>query len=241
LTFVCGSNLLCFCVLNMAFNLGGNTSTNADNPNNDILVGGGPSDSVSSLHWSPAQGSNFLAATSWSKDAFLWEVNSQGQSNLKVKQQLQAPLLCSAWTGDNSKVFLGGCDNKAFMWSLGQNNIQQVAQHDAPIKEVAFLDSMNLLLTASWDKTIRYWDMRQPAAKAAITVTLDERVYCMDLKAPVLVVGTAAKGKNLVVFDLSNPSNLNRPYSILESPLKFQSRCVSIFPDRKGFAVGKFN
>jgi len=47
-----------------------------------------------------------------------------------------------------------------------------------------------------------------------------------------------AKSKNLIIFDLQSPNNLSRPYRTVDSPLKYQSRCVQLFPDRTGFAVG---
>ena len=37
------------------------------------------------------------------------------------------------------------------------------------------------------------------------------------------------------VFNLSNPQ---APYKDIESPLKFQTRCVSAFPDQTGYLVG---
>lgn len=31
-----------------------------------------------------------------------------------------------------------------------------VAMHDAPIKEIAWIPEMSVLVTGSWDKTLRY-------------------------------------------------------------------------------------
>ena len=45
--------------------------------------------------------------------------------------------------------------------------MQVVAQHDAPIRHLFYVKEMGggMLITGSWDKTIRYWDLRQaPAA-----------------------------------------------------------------------------
>ena len=53
----------------------------------------------------------------------------------------------------------------------------------------------------------------------AHTQQLPERVYAMDVKHPLLVVGTA--DRNITVFNMSNPS---QPYKQLQSPLKFQTR-----------------
>ena len=33
----------------------------------------------------------------------------------------------------------------------------EVGQHDAPVKEVFWVDEMKMICSASWDKTIRFW------------------------------------------------------------------------------------
>ncbi len=84
----------------------------------------------------------------------------------------------------------GGCDKVAKMWSLQTNQSQVVAKHDAPIRHLFPVKDMNnMLVTGSWDKTLRYWDLRSP--NPIHTQQLPERVYAMDVKFPLLVVGLA--------------------------------------------------
>lgn len=88
-----------------------------------------------------------------------------------------------------------------------------------------------LLITGSWDKTVKYWDLRQQTPIA--TLECQERVYTMDVKNKLLVIGTADRYINVV--------NLNEPgkfYKTLQSPLKWQTRVVSCFSDANGFAIG---
>ncbi len=76
------------------------------------------------------------------------------------------------------------------MWNLQTNQTQVVAKHDAPIRHLFSVKEMNnMLVTGSWDKTIRYWDLRQP--NPVHTQQLPERVYAMDVTHPLLVVGMA--------------------------------------------------
>lgn len=88
-----------------------------------------------------------------------------------------------------------------------------------------------MLATGSWDKTVRYWDLRTPAPVA--TLACQERVYSMDIRDKLLVIGTAEKHVHIV--DLENPTTI---FETRPSPLKEQTRVVSCFIDASGFAVG---
>lgn len=146
---------------------------------------------------------------------------------------------------------------------------------------------MNMLVTGSWDKTVKYWDLRSP--NAVHTQQMPERVYAMDVVDELMVVGTADRqiqvgrgragrgrraggGPNRgpygsrqarstatvqccllsrarcrgaptaargppcpQVFNLSNPGAV---YKSLQSPLKYQTRCIACFPDKSGYLLG---
>ena len=64
-------------------------------------------------------------------------------------------VLCSAWKDDGTAVFSGGCDKQAKMWPLSGGQPVTVAMHDAPIKDIAWIPEMSLLVTGSWDKTLK--------------------------------------------------------------------------------------
>ena len=123
------------------------------------------------------------------------------------------------------------------MLDLGSGNTtaQQVAAHDQPIRCVRFVDVPGsagpVLVTGSWDKTVKYWDLRQPTPVAS--VDCQERVYSMDVKDKLLVIATADRYINIV--NLDNPTKF---YKTMQSPLKWQTRVVSCFTDATGFAVG---
>ena len=99
-------------------------------------------------------------------------------------------------------VFSGGCDNKAKCFSLQTGQSTIIAEHSAPIKSIACVDEMNLILTGSWDKTLKFWDGR--TSTPAHTIQLPERVYAMDVKSTLAVIGTADK-TSILVYDLRNP------------------------------------
>lgn len=202
------------------------------NPSSDVEVTTPPDiDGISSVNFSPT--ANHLVATSWNNKAYVWDVAANGQTNpLKCSDNnITQPLLCSSWNSDGSGVFLGGCDKAVKLWNLQTGAFQQVAAHDAPIRHCFWIPNHNLLATGGWDKTLRYWDCRAPTP--ALQQSLPERVYAMDVNYPLLVVGTA--DRHIVVYDLTKPQ---QPYKSLQSPLKWQTRCVACFPDKSGYLIG---
>lgn len=225
------------------------SAVNPQNPNNDIIVPNSPTDTISCISWSPT--GNFFAASSWNKEVTCYEVNTQqGQTALRGKQSHNAPILSCVWSADGQRVFTGGCDSVAKMWNLATNQSQVVAQHAAPIREVVWSSTLNMLVTGSWDKTVKYWDLRQQ--QPAASVQMNDRVYTMACRGPVLVVGTgalppvgnanntatAANANNLFVYNLSNASGIQQPFRTGGMVLKHAPHCSTIFPDNMCYAIG---
>ncbi|GJE91739.1 WD40 repeat-like protein [Phanerochaete sordida] len=187
----------------------------------DIQVADAPTDSVSGLAWSPT--SDLLAAGSWDSSVRVYQVAPNGQTRGVAAYAHAAPVLSVAWSKDGSKLFSGGCDGAGRMLDTTTGQAMQVAQHDAPIKCVRWVETPRggLLATGGWDKTLRYWDLRSPAPAAVIQ--LPERLYTMDVKYPWLVLGTA--DRHIQIYDLSNPTVV---FNQSQSGLAMQTRVVSM-------------
>ncbi|KAF7316996.1 Poly(A)+ RNA export protein [Mycena chlorophos] len=194
----------------------------------DIEVAQPPSDSISSLSWSSQ--ADYLAVGSWDNSVRIYEVGQGGNSQGKAMYQHEGPVL-----SEGNKIFSGGADNAGRQFDVATGQATQVAQHDAPIKVVKWVDAQGgILATGSWDKTIKYWDLR--SSQAVATVSLPERCYSMDIQYPLMVVGTAER--HIQIYNLNSPTTV---YKSMQSPLKWQTRVVSCFtasPANQGFAVG---
>ncbi|RMZ81773.1 hypothetical protein DV738_g1968, partial [Chaetothyriales sp. CBS 135597] len=212
------------------------SATNAPgDPSKDIQLGSPPEDSISDLQFSPA--ADFLAVSSWDKKVRIYQVSEQGQNEGKAAFDFDLPVLNCAWSEDGQKVAGVGADKSIRLLDLGSGNTTPqtlTAAHEQPIRVCAFATIQNspVLVTGSWDKTVKYWDLRSD--KPAATLNCQERIYTMDIRNKLLVIGTADRYINVV--------NLDRPdtfYKTMQSPLKYQTRVVSCFtPEPIGFAVG---
>ncbi|KAK8850673.1 hypothetical protein IAR55_004593 [Kwoniella newhampshirensis] len=201
-------------------------------PAKDIELVNPPPDSVSQIEFSP--NADILAVGSWDNNVRLYDVNSQGQSQGKAMYSHQAPVLDLTWSKDGQYVFSAGCDNAAQMYNVQTQQAQQVAQHDAPIKCIKYAEvpgSGPVLITAGWDKQLKYWDLRSPNPIASIA--LSDRAYAMDVAQSMLVCATG--DRQIHVVNLSSPTTI---FKSIESPLKWQTRSIGCFPSGDAFAVG---
>jgi len=226
----------------MAGVFGSNTTSAANNPtqgdlSKDVAVSAPPEDSISDLRFSPQ--SDHLAVASWDKKVRIYEIDGNGNSQGKALFEHEGPVLSCCWSKDGSKVFGAGADKAARMLDLGAGHTQpsqaqQVAVHDQPIRscESILVNGNQMLVTGGWDKLIKYWDLRSD--KPAAQVECKDRVYTMNSQNDMLVVGTADRWIQIV--DVKQPTQF---YKVLQSPLKWQTRVISIFmPDTSGFAIG---
>ncbi|EGC38623.1 hypothetical protein DICPUDRAFT_148649 [Dictyostelium purpureum] len=205
--------------------------TNNHNPNKDIELQGPINDGISCLKFSPKT-SNLIVAGSWDQKIRCWEVNTPSLSSQpRAMISHEAAILCTDWNGDGTQVFTGGVDNKVKLWNLQTNQMVQVAQHNAPVKDCFWIEESKVLVTGGWDKSIKYWDTRQ--STPVLSLDLSERVYAMDCLYPLLVVATA--DRKIYVYNLQNPSV---PYKTMESLLKYQTRSIACFGEKNGFALG---
>ena len=88
------------------------------------------------------------------------------------------PVLSTHFSKDGSKLASGSADKTAKVFDLGSGQNQQVAAHDMPIKSVKFINvnGTEALATASWDKTLKYWDLRRNNLNFLIWMLMGFRV-----------------------------------------------------------------
>ncbi|KAK0514722.1 hypothetical protein JMJ35_003339 [Cladonia borealis] len=221
------------------FGSGASSSSSAANNttgdiSKDVALSNPPEDGISDLSFSPQ--SEHLAVASWDKKVRIYEINAQGGSEGKALFEHEAPVLSCCWSKDGRQVIGGGADKAARLLDLGAGGAaQQVAVHDQPIRACRMVDvpgqATQVLVTGSWDKTVKYWDLR--TSNPVATVPCQERVYSIDSKDKMLVIGTADRYINVVSLD--KPTEF---YKTMQSPLKWQTRVVTCFSDATGFAVG---
>ncbi|ODV95329.1 hypothetical protein PACTADRAFT_50064 [Pachysolen tannophilus NRRL Y-2460] len=160
---------------------------------------------------------------------------ANGTTQGRALYEHEAPVLSTRWSADGTKVISGGCDKAVRLYDIQSGQQQQIGIHDAPVKSVRYVEVTNsnqpVVVSGSWDKTLKYWDMRTPQPIA--TINLPERVYAMDSSQKLLVVGTAER--HVIIIDLNNPQAI---FKQTMSPLKWQTRTICCYPQGNGYALG---
>ncbi|KAF4339776.1 poly(A)+ RNA export [Fusarium beomiforme] len=210
------------------------TSNTVGDLKQDVALSDPPTDTISDLSFSPApNGPDFLAISSWDNKVRIYEIAANGQSQGRHAYEHSQPVLNCDFSKDGTKVASAGADKNVKVCDLASQQDIVIGTHDQPVRTCRFFLSEGnpMVVSGSWDKTIKYWDLRQQGPAA--TVQCQERVYTMDVRDNLCVVGTADRYIN--VIDLKNPTKF---YKTLQSPLKWQTRVVSCFTDSAGFAIG---
>ncbi|CAH2354520.1 mRNA export factor Gle2p [[Candida] railenensis] len=201
---------------------------------NDITLNNPPEDSISDLSFSPQQ--DLLAVASWDKKVRIYEIDSNsGQNQGRALFEHDGPVLSARWSPDGTRVCSGGTDKQVKLFDLASQQSTTIGMHDAPVRAVRYVEcgptNTPIVVSGSWDKTLRYWDTRSP--QPVTTLQLQERVYSMDSSQKLLVVACAER--QISIIDLNQPQQV---FKNTMSPLKWQTRSVCCYPQGNGFAIG---
>lgn len=104
--------------------------------------------------------------------------------------------------------------------------------------------SSNLVASASWNKQLCVWDLRQQSSTPSAQVLLPGKAFSMDVDGSRNRILVATSGRRTCVYDLrmlkEDESTTFQLDAVLEreSSLKFQTRCIRLFPDGHGFCLG---
>jgi cell cycle arrest protein BUB3 len=103
-----------------------------------------------------------------------------------------------------------------------------VASHSTVQKNLADVFILDVLVSGSWDCSLRLWDPRTSNPQQAVTTT-PERVYAIDMTNHNIVVAMASR-----LFNIYDIRNMSTPAQQRESSLKYMTRSLACMADGQG-------
>jgi len=197
-------------------------------PRSEYRLKSSPTDAISSIKFSPIS-SQYLITASWDATVRLYDI-----INNVVKHQYkhsQFPVLDCVLQNANT-CFSGGMDKAVVSYDFTAQTPTILGYHDDTIRCVEFSADRTLVVTGSWDSTVRVWDPRIQGTSVG-SFQAEEKVYTMSLKDELLVVGTAER--KIIAWDVRN---MTIPLQKRDSLLKYQTRCLRVFPNKQGYVLG---
>ena len=185
---------------------------------------------MSQVCFAPSE--NLLLCASWDASLRLYDVDAK-RAELVKSMESDAAVLCCAFV-DNARAVSGGLDKAVKVFDLAKGDATALGDHDDAVRAVVSSDAHGLVMSGSWDCTIRAWDNRGGGGGSALsTVRMPGKVYSMAMQENKLVASSS--GQAVWIFDVRN---MSVPLQQRESSLKYQTRCVAIGPGAEGYAMG---
>ncbi|XP_048465148.1 mitotic checkpoint protein BUB3 [Rhincodon typus] len=168
---------------------------------NEFKLNQCPEDGISAIKFSPNT-SQFLLVSSWDCTVRLYDITS---NNMRLKYQHSAAVLDCAFH-DPTHSWSGGLDLSLKMRDLNTDQESIVGSHDASIRCVEYCPEVNVMVTGSWDQTVKLWDPRTPCN--AGTFAQPERV-CINIVYDIILKLIANKGYAHLLLKLESFAPVN--------------------------------
>eukprot|EP01018_Ginkgo_biloba_P036486 Gb_18321 [translate_table: standard] len=189
-----------------------------------------PDDGITRARFSPY--SNQLLVSSWDCTTRLYDVD---ENVLRMTAPHPAQVLDCCFQ-DESFGLSAGSDGTVRRYNFNTGSEEILGVHDALVNCIEFSCDTGQIITGSWDKTLRFWDVRIAPGNERSSVdkcAQPATVESMSLVGYYLVVATGITTVN--IYDLRN---MSEPIQQRESSLKYKTKCVRCYPNKLGYAVG---
>jgi len=193
------------------------------NPNEYELTPA-PKDGITAL---AIQDNKLLLVSSWDSHVRLYDL----QSNTEKTSFNHKSGVLDCCFFDKYHIYSGGIDKAVRGFEANVETESIIGYHEKPVKCIEYAHATNVLITGSWDCTVKLWDVRAKVACIG-TFKQPDKIFTMSLANEKFVVGTA--GRHVHIYDLRF---MQEPQQRRESSLKYQTRSVRCYPNGTGYAL----
>jgi len=185
-----------------------------------------PSDGITNVEFSPRD--NFLLTSSWDSNVRLYDVS---RDSIVTTWANPGPVLDCCFADIGQTALSGGLDMTLRMYDLTSRQETLMGEHKKPIKCVEYCKEERIIVTGSWDGTVKLWDPRA-SNKELGTYAQPGKVFTMAMTGKRIIVGTSSR--QVWIWDLRR---MAEPEQRRESSLKYQTRSIRAFVEGDGYAL----
>ncbi|KKA29639.1 hypothetical protein TD95_000676 [Thielaviopsis punctulata] len=206
-----------------------------------------PTDAISALSFAPGTPTR-LAASSWDRHVYVYDI-AEGAGNEKRgallrKFEHRAPVLWVCFGKDETEAFSAGLDWRVMRLDVATGEQSVLSTHGAAVRSVAYSSNHSILVSASWDQTLHFHNLKNPGSKP-ISVSLPGKPHALSISPTKVVV--AMTSRLVSIYDLATVAETFStadaspitivPWQQRESSLKFLTRAVACMPNDAGYAT----
>jgi mRNA export factor len=156
-------------------------------------------------------------------------------------------ILSCTWAWSNNYIAFGGASGRIHLLtrkpSASPPTLAVYSAHNGPVSCLGFDWGSGPLISASWDGTLKYWTAEGlEHSKPAEVIQLPERAFCMDVRQSKCVVALGPGPGSTPGTTTSFVALIDVPKNTItvqfKSPLRYQSRSITLFANAKGFLLG---
>ena len=186
-----------------------------------------PTDGITRVTFCPVSNAPLLLCSSWDNHVRLYDV----ANNAMRADYTHSYAVLDCTFSDPNHSFSGSVDGVLKGYDFTARAETVLGTHEDGIRCVQYCQELGLVVTGSWDKTVKLWDPRQKHSVGTYDQN-GESVYTMSLCGDRLVVGTS--NRKILVWDLKNMQFAEQRRA---SSLKYQTRSIQCFPNKQGFVL----
>lgn len=197
---------------------------------NNIISELGHSHFVSDL--SLSQDSRYALSSSWDHSLRLWNLK-QGKTIQRFESHSK-DVLTAAFSVDNRQIFSGGRDKNIKIWNTQGEckfTVEQGAHTDWVSSVKFYQDKVPLLVSASWDKTIKVWDSQTMTLKHTF-VGHKAQINSLDMAPNTPYLASGGKDGLAIIWNLVEGKFLGQ--TEVDCPIN----CVLFAPKKYWLVLG---
>ena len=131
-----------------------------------------PNDGISAVKFLNGS-SEFLLASSWDNSVRMYDVDE----NVLIHSYKHTMAVLDCCFTDKNHAYSGGLDKVLKCYDFAAQKETIVGSHDDAIRCVHYCPEVNVIITGSWDKTVKLWDPRMPACAGSFKQPNKVRFY----------------------------------------------------------------